>query len=86
MPQFLRNCGRGNRGRPAGRLSFFLGCARGATGLDFALCGGRPKALPLESASLLKKAGPKTWFVLAGRFYESHGLLKSSPRSLSRGQ
>ena len=27
---------------------------------DFALCGGRPKALPLESASLLKKAGPKT--------------------------
>ena len=29
---------------------------------DFALCGGRPKALPLESASLLKKAGPKTYF------------------------
>ena len=27
---------------------------------DFAFCGKRPKALPLESASLLKKAGPKT--------------------------
>ena len=32
MPQFFQNCGRGDiRGRPAGRLSFFLGCARGAT-------------------------------------------------------
>ena len=36
MPQFLRNCGRGDiRGRPAGRLSLFLGCARGATELGF---------------------------------------------------
>ena len=36
MPQFFQNCGRGDiRGRPAGRLSFFLGCARGATGLGF---------------------------------------------------
>ena len=36
MPQFLRNCGRGDiRGRPAGRLSFFLGCARGATEEEF---------------------------------------------------
>ena len=64
MPEFLRNSGRGDiRGRPAGRLSLFLGCARGATGEDFALCGGRPKALPLESAILLKKAGPKTFFL-----------------------
>ena len=31
MPQFLRNCGRGDRGRPAGRLFSVLGCARGAT-------------------------------------------------------
>ena len=41
-----------------------LGCARGATGLDFAFCGKRGGALPLHPASLLKKAGPKTCFVL----------------------
>ena len=36
MPQFFQNCGRGDiRGRPAGRRSFFLGCARGAKGLEF---------------------------------------------------
>ena len=63
MPQFLRNCGRGDiRGRPAGRLSFFLGCARGATGLDFALCGGRGGALPLHPASLLEKGWTENLF------------------------
>ena len=52
----------------------------------FALCGGRGRGFaPSIPTSLLKKAGPKTLFVLTGRFYESHGPLKSSPRSLSRG-
>ena len=57
MPQFLRNCGRGDiRGRPAGRLSLFLGCARGATGLDFAFCGKRGRGFaPSIPTSLLKK-------------------------------
>ena len=61
MPQFLRNCGRGSRRRPAGRLCPFLGCARGATELDFAFCGKRGGRCP-PPASLLKKAGPKTFF------------------------
>ena len=62
MPQFFQNCGRGDiRGRPAGRLSLFWGCARGATGLDFAFCGKRGRGFaPSIPTSLLKKAGPKT--------------------------
>ena len=57
MPQFFQNCGRGDiRGRPAGRLSLFLGCARGATGLDFAFCGKRGRGFaPSIPTSLLEK-------------------------------
>ena len=71
MPQFLRNCGRGDiRGWPAGRLSLFLGCARGATGLDFAFCGKRGRGFaPSIPTSLLKKAGPKTFFVYAAESF-----------------
>ena len=63
MPQFLRNCGRGNRGRPAGHLSLFWGCARGATS-RISLSAESEEGAALHPASLLKKAGPKTCFVL----------------------
>ena len=36
-------------GTSAGGLSLVWGCARGATGLDFAFCGKRGRALPLPS-------------------------------------
>ena len=49
MPQFRRNCGRGNRGRPAGRLSFCLGCARGATSEDSRSAERDLGALPLRT-------------------------------------
>ena len=73
----MRNCGRGDiRGRPAGRLSLFWGCARGATGLDFAFCGKRGRGFaPSIPTSLLKKAGPKTFFgLMDGEIIEAPGL------------
>ena len=60
MPQFLRNCGRGDiRGRPAGRLSFFLGCARGATGLGFRFLRKARRALPSTRQPFEKRLDPK---------------------------
>ena len=37
---------------------------------DFALCGERPKALPLESATLLEKGGRKTFVTKTGSVCE----------------
>ncbi|MGN0605852.1 MAG: hypothetical protein ACI4JM_04960 [Oscillospiraceae bacterium] len=37
---------------------------RPRTPWSFAVCGRRPKALPLETASFLKKAGQKLLFLL----------------------
>ena len=37
---------------------------------DFAHCDGRPKALPLETATLLEKGGRKTFVTKTGSGYE----------------
>ena len=52
---------------------------------EFRPLGRATKGAAFGICQPFEKGWTENLVLLTGRFYESHGLLKSSPRSLSRG-